>query len=119
MVRFSAAVEAVTGLVLIVDPSLVARFLFGVELSIGGLAVGRVAGFALFALGLACWPQSNGGHRASAAVRGLLAYNSLAAIFFIYLGACRDLTGPLLWPAAALHTVLAALLGRVFIMNRD
>jgi hypothetical protein len=113
--RFSASVEAVMGLVLIVDPALVASLLLGTELSAGGQAVGRVAGFALVALALACWPQvepPNG--NPSPAVRGLLVYNTFAAIFFIYVGARREFAGLLLWPAAALHAVLAICFARIF-----
>jgi hypothetical protein len=120
LVAFSAGVEAVTGLALMVDPSVVARLLLGVELSAGGQAVGRVAGFALLSLGLACWPQSEANGNARAAVRGLLTYNVLAAIFFLYVAVSREFAAVLLWPAAALHTVLTILLGRIFALgNRD
>jgi hypothetical protein len=120
LVQFSAGIEAATGLVLAIDPSLVGRLLLGTELSAGGQAVGRVAGFALLALGVACWPQPNPTSRASAAVRGLLIYNALAAIFFLYVGFRREFMGLLLWPAAALHAALAILFARIFAgNNRD
>jgi hypothetical protein len=114
---FSAGVEAITGIVLIIAPSLVAQFLLGTELSAGGQAVGRVAGFALVSLGLACWPQREPGNHASAALRGLLTYNVLAAIFFVYVGVSHEFAGLLLWPAAVLHAALAILLGRIFVID--
>jgi hypothetical protein len=114
---FSACVEAVTGLVLIIDPSLVAWLLLGADLSANGQAVGRVAGFALAALGVACWPRPEPVSRKSAAVRGLLTYNVLAAIFFLYLGFRGEFVGLLLWPAAALHAALAILFARVFVIG--
>jgi hypothetical protein len=117
LTAFSAGVEALTGLVLIVDPSLVARLLLGTELNDGGQAVGRVAGFALLALGLACWPQREATGRASAAIRGLLTYNVLAAIFFVYVGVRHEFMGLLLWPAAALHAALGILFARVFVVD--
>ena len=117
LLGFAAGVEAVTGLVAIVDPSLLARFLLGAELSASGQAVGRVAGFALVALALACWPRPEPQSRKSAAVRGLLVYNVLAAIFFLYLGFRGELVGLLLWPAAALHAALAILLARLFFLD--
>jgi hypothetical protein len=80
LITFSACVEAVTGLVLIIDPSMVAWLLLGAELSDSGQAVGRVAGFALLALAMACWPERERTSRA--ATRALLTYNLLAAIFF-------------------------------------
>jgi hypothetical protein len=120
LTAFSACVEAVTGLVLIIDPSVVAWLLLGTELSAGGQAVGRVAGFALLALGLACWPQRELRGPATAAVRGLLTYNVLAAVFFLYVGFRHEFMGLLLWPAAGLHAALAILLGRIFVVdNRD
>ncbi|HEY1681458.1 MAG TPA: hypothetical protein VGF98_07485 [Candidatus Tumulicola sp.] len=120
LIRFSAGVEAATGLVLIVGPSLVARLLLGTELSAGGEAVGRIAGFALLALGLACWPQTGSPSRATPAVRGLLIYNVLAAIFFLYVGFRREFMGLLLWPAAGLHAALGILFARIFfVSDRD
>ena len=53
----SAVIEAATGAALIADPDLVVRLLIGTALSGGGIAVGRVCGFALLSLGLACWPS--------------------------------------------------------------
>jgi hypothetical protein len=115
LTTFSAGVEALTGLALIVDPSLVASLLLGTDLSDGGQAVGRVAGFALLALGLACWPERERRSSASAPVRGLLVYNVLAAIFFLYVGIRHEFTGLLLWPAAALHAVLGILFVRMYL----
>ncbi|MEO7202002.1 MAG: hypothetical protein ABI431_04590 [Candidatus Tumulicola sp.] len=118
VVTFSAGVEAIIGIALIVDPSLVASLLLGTGLSSGGQAVGRVAGFALLSLGAACWPLLDPKGRATAAVRGLLIYNALAAIFFLYVGISREFMGVLLWPAAALHAILAILFARIFVVNK-
>ncbi len=110
LIAFAAATEAVVGVVLVIDPSLVGRLLLGADLSSVAQAVGRIAGFALLALGLACWPGPKPASRRSPAARGLLAYNVLAAIFFLYLGIGREFVGVLLWPAVALHGALAILL---------
>ncbi|MGA7570401.1 MAG: hypothetical protein WCC70_10905 [Candidatus Aquilonibacter sp.] len=106
LIVIAAVFEAITGLVLIIDPSLLGWLLLGTALSASGIAVGRLAGCALLALG------------ASASPRGLLAYNVLAAIFFICLGLRGELVGTLLWPAAAVHAFLAILLGRVVVLSR-
>ena len=74
LVTASAAIEAATGVALIAVPDLVARLLLGVELSGSGVAVARVAGFGLLALGLACSP--GGTQAAPQATRALFVYNS-------------------------------------------
>jgi hypothetical protein len=115
LIAVAAAIEVAAGLILIVSPPLVARLMLNADLNAAGEAIGHVAGFGLLGLGLAGWPASAQADGKSAAVRGLLAYNVLGAIFFIYLGIQGTLVGMLLWPAAVLHTVLAILLARVFL----
>lgn len=111
LIAIAAAFEALTGVVTIVAPTLLVRLLFGAPLTAGGVAVSRVAGFALLALGLACWP---GREPASLkrATRGLFTYNALVAVFLLYLGIRGHLVGLLLWPAAIVHAILAILLSR-------
>jgi len=62
----------------------------------------RVAGIALIALTIACWP---GPPRVS-----MLTYSSAATLYLAYLGFAGGLTGILLWPAVVLHAILTALL---------
>jgi len=88
---------------LLVVPSLVARLLLGEELSSVALSVGRVAGVALIALGIACWP---GPPRI-----GMLIYGAAVTVFLAYLGLTGG-GGILLWPAVVLHAILTALLLR-------
>jgi hypothetical protein len=109
----AAALEAATGLALITVPSVVARQLLGDELSGPGTAVGRVAGFGLLALGVSCWPSS-GPPFSSAALRGLLCYNLLAAIYLMSLGIGGEQVGSLLWSVVVLHAVLTILLARLW-----
>jgi hypothetical protein len=110
LVMLSAAIEAVTGIALIADPSLVARLLLGADLSSSGIAVGRVGGFGLLSLGLASWPR--GDNATAHATRALFIYNLLAAIYLGYLRVGGSFAGYLLWPACALHAVLALLFAR-------
>ena len=118
LLTFSAAVECATGLALMVAPSLVVRLLLGAELSnAAAISLGRVAGFALLALGLAVWPARNQVDVTPAALRAMLSYNSLTALYLLYLGLAGELFGPLLWPAVALHGVIALLL--VFLWGRQ
>ena len=53
---FAAVAEAATGLALLIVPSLVGQLLLGEELIGVAIPVARVAGIALIALGIACWP---------------------------------------------------------------
>ena len=48
--------EAATGLALLVAPSLVGELLLGQETTGVAIVVARVAGIALIALAVACWP---------------------------------------------------------------
>ena len=50
----TAIIEAATGLALIAVPAVVVRLLLGAEISGASIPLGRVAGAALLALGVAC-----------------------------------------------------------------
>lgn len=110
VLALSAVAEIVTGVGLIVVPSLVARLLLGAELTGVAIPVARVLGIALVALGIACWPGP--------ALLGMLTYSSFVTLYFLYLGLQGDWVGPLLWPALALHAVLAFLLARSWLELR-
>ena len=93
----AAVGEAVTGVALLIVPSLVGRLLLGEELSGVALPVARVAGIALIALGVACWP---GPPRV-----GMLIYSAAVTLFLAYVGLTGG-GGVLLWPAVVLHAIL-------------
>jgi hypothetical protein len=61
-------------------------------------------------LGLAVWPARDRIDVKPAAPRAMLAYNSLTALYLLYLGFTGVTVGPLLWPAMALHGIVALLL---------
>jgi hypothetical protein len=109
VLRFTAVVEVAAGVALLVVPSLVARLLFGEGLAGIAISVARVAGIALVALGIACWP---GPPRL-----GMLTYNTGVALYLGYLG-FTGLTGVLLWPVVALHAVLSILLAWPWLANK-
>ena len=106
----SAAIEAATGVALIAAPDLVARVLLGAGLSDSGVAVARVAGFGLLALGLACWPGND--DATPQAVRALFVYNLLAGLYLGYLRLGGGFVSPVLWLASGLHVGLAVLFAR-------
>jgi hypothetical protein len=108
---FAAVVEVGTGLVLMLAPALVTRLLLGGELTGTGVLLGRCFGIALFAQGLACWPQRQRRAESSLpAFRSMLAYNTLIALCLAYVGLFEQQQGILLWPAVALHLAVALLL---------
>lgn len=107
---FAAVVEAGTGLALMIDPTIVVSLLLGAEVSGAGTTLGRCFGIALLALGLACWPSRKGAESGSPALRAMWIYNVLIATYLAALGTVRHLGGLLLWPAVALHTVVALVL---------
>jgi hypothetical protein len=110
MPMLSCSLEFVTGLALIVAPSLVASVLFSVGLTPGGEAVGRVGGFALVSLAVACWRGREEDPKQS--VRALFLYNLLAASYLGYIRISGKFSSFLLFPASALHGVLALLFAR-------
>jgi hypothetical protein len=83
LLGFTAAVEGAMGFALMAYPALVTLLLLGHRVSGPGMALGRVAGFALLSLGVACWPAGDAGgdgHRA------MLTYNLLVALYLLRLG---------------------------------
>ena len=113
ILAFATFVEVGTGLVLMVDPAIVVTLLLGVGVSGAGILLGRCFGIALLALGLACWPIRQRAERGSPAFRGMLIYNALIALYLAYLDTVGHLGGSL-WPAVALHAVVALLLARAW-----
>jgi hypothetical protein len=113
--RAASGLEMLTGLGLVVTPSLLGRLLFGSDLNAAGEATGRIAGLVMLCLAAGCWPRAAGeGH----ALEPLVALSWLAAAFLIVTGAIGANVGVLLWPAATLHLILAALLTRAWMENR-
>jgi hypothetical protein len=101
----AAVAEVATGAALVIVPSLVGQLLLGEQLAGVAVTVARVAGIALIALGIACWP---GPPRV-----GMLVYGAAVTVFLAYVGLTGG-GGVLLWPAVVLHAILTALLARAF-----
>ena len=108
---FVASAEAATGVALLLVPSIVGRLLLGEELTSVAIPVARVAGIALIALGIACWPGTP--------LIGMVIYSAAVTLYLAYLGLAGGLTGILLWPAVVLHAILTALLARALTSNKE
>ena len=83
----------------------------GEELTGIAITVARVAGIALIALGVACWP---GPPRV-----GMLTYSAAVTMYLAYVGFAGGLTGILLWPAVAIHAILTFLLARAWLIDQQ
>jgi hypothetical protein len=111
VLALAAVGEAGTGLALLIVPSLVGRLLLGEELTGIAIPVARVAGIALIALGIACWPGTP--------LVGMLTYSAAVTLYLAYVGLVGGLTGILLWPAVGVHAILTFLLGYAWLKDQQ
>ena len=115
LLSLAAVLEAATGLALMIYPPVVySGYCWATKCPGRARVLGRVAGFALLALGLACWPGPDAAGANISALRAILTYNLLATVYLGYLGIGGQSVGDLLWPAVAIHAVLALLLARAW-----
>jgi hypothetical protein len=106
----AAAAELGTGLGLLIAPSLVAELLFGQALgTVESMLVGRVAGTALMAIGLACGLEGTDRRAGSptALLAALLLYNAVVAVLLALGAVFQDVHGMLLWPVVLVHAAFA------------
>jgi hypothetical protein len=105
----TAAIELGAGLALLCSPSATVVLLLGSGLDTSAaVMLGRVAGAALLALGVACWLARD--DTQSRAARGLvvamLIYNIVATAVLAFAGIGLGLHGVVLWPAVVLHAAM-------------
>jgi hypothetical protein len=111
VLMFAAVAEAATGVALLIVPSLVGQLLLGAQLADIAVTLARVAGIALIALGIACWPGPP--------VFGMLVYSAAATLYLAYIGGWGASSGILLWPAVMVHAILTALLARATMSAKE
>jgi hypothetical protein len=102
VLTITAIAEALTGLALLFAPSLVVELLLGTQATGIATPIARFAGIALIGLGVACWPGPP--------IAGMATYGMLVTLYLAYFGFTAPNYGILLWPAVALHAILATLL---------
>ncbi len=117
ILKIAAGLEIGTGVAVIIFPALVAWLLIGVEVSGSTVQLFRCFGIAIVALGLASLPGGGPNEIGRPALRAMLTYNVLIAVYFVYLRAFESTGGILLWPAVAFHAALAVFL--LWINNRQ
>jgi hypothetical protein len=106
----TAALEAATGLALVLAPAAVVALLIGASVdTAGGLVVARVAGIAMFSIAIACWAGRNeSGEASRGLLLALLVYNVAIALLLIHAAVSSHLRAIGLWPAVVAHLSLAA-----------
>jgi hypothetical protein len=108
LLKLTALIEAATGLGLIAVPAVIVRLLLGGELIGAGIPLGRAAGVALLALGVASWFASH--EVQSRPVRGLVSgmvlYNFGVVLILGAAGVQSRTVGIAVWPAVVLHTAM-------------
>jgi hypothetical protein len=100
-----SAGETLTGLALLLFPSLVFHLLFGAIVSGDGAIVSRFAGIALMSLGMTCWLGKP--------LIGLLIYSAAVTLYLSIIGLGGGWTGVLLWPVVLLHLILSIVLAKL------
>ena len=105
----TSVIELGAGVALLSFPSAVVTLLLGSPLDApAAVTLGRVAGAALFALGIACWLARYDAQ--SCAARGLVSamgfYNIGAVIILGAAGIVSQPVGVALWPAVMLHAAM-------------
>jgi len=108
LLKLTSFIEAATGLGFIAAPALVVRLLLGSELLGAGIPLGRVAGVALLAIGIACWLTSFDTQSCAArgVVSAMVVYNLGAGLVLGAAGLRSQLVGIALWPAIILHAAM-------------
>ena len=109
LLTLAAVVECLTGVALVTLPALTVSVLLGVQPGEDGLMIGRIAGVALFALGVACWGARAqvGGAAVNGTLDAMTLYNAGAgALLVAYFVAGK--AGVIGLVVGILHLVLAA-----------
>jgi hypothetical protein len=103
-VRAGAVIEIATGVALVAAPSVVLDALIGSSTG-DAPVVGRVLGGALLALGIGGLTDP---HAPERGIRvAFFVYNASAAAMLALAGVAGSADGVLLWPASALHALIA------------
>jgi len=108
VLAIACGLEAITGLGLLVAPSIIARLVLGGDVADIATIISNIAGVALISLAIACWPRAGATSRAPYA--GMFFYNLLAALLLGQTAAAGTSSGILLWPVVVAHLGLAVVI---------
>ena len=105
----TAMLEAGAGLGLLAVPSAVASLMLGSSLDTpAAVAVARIAGVALLALGVACWLARHDelGRSARSLVGAMVVYNAGVIGVLVYEAVGVAMAGVALWPTVIAHAAM-------------
>jgi hypothetical protein len=105
----TAVLEAATGLGILALPSALASLMLGSPLDTpAAVAVARIAGVALLALGVACWlaRHDERGSSARGLVGAMLLYNAGVIAVLVYGVVAMAIAGIALWPTVVAHAAM-------------
>ena len=110
LLAIAAVMETLAGLGLILAPDATMQLLFGGRPDGVGMMMGRVAGVALLALGVACWGAraDSGGEARAGTVGAITLYNGGAGVLLVLFAITGQAAGLGVWSAGLFHLALAA-----------
>ncbi len=111
LLSIEGVLEAATGLVLLVAPSVLVELLLGAAPGTpAGVTVSRLAGVALLALGIACWlaREDAAGRAAKGLVAAMVLYNAAVVVILVLAWTSQGLHGIAFWPVVLAHVGLGA-----------
>jgi len=109
VVKAAASLEILAGAIFIILPDIACRLLFRATPDTLAWPLARWVGIALLALGIACLPSKTT-ELHGRAVLALFLFNAGVAVLFLRVGTTAVIHGPLLWPAAILHSFISVAL---------
>ena len=103
LLTITALLEGVTGLALVILPSLLVSILLGTSLTDpGAILIGRLAGAVLIAIAIVCWLLKTD-NQSSVMVKVMLGYNIFSITLLVYAVLVERIAGPGLWPTVLIH----------------
>ena len=110
LLAIAAVLECLAGAALVLLPGMTIGLLLGVESHNDGLMIARIAGVALFALGIACWwaRTDAGGAALAGTLNAITIYNGGGGLLLLVSATTGRTGGVVTLLAGALHLGLAA-----------
>jgi|KBSMisStandDraft_5_1062788.scaffolds.fasta_scaffold536942_1 hypothetical protein len=107
LLTLAAVVECLAGVAFALVPGGMVLLLLGLEPGVAAIAIARVAGVALIALGIPCWgARQNAGGAARSATTAITFYNAVVGLLLTGFAVTGLAHGIFIWIAAIFHLIL-------------